>query len=572
VGEEGKLYVRGGEDYETKTFIDGMRVIKPYHTSIPNTPVRNRFSPLMFKGTHFSTGGYSAEYGQGLSSALILDTKEKADLTRTDLTILPFGGEVAQCLAGEQMSLAGKIGYFNMMPYYSIIPQNIDWTDPPESVDANLVLRKKTGRTGILKAFGNFLWSTSQWYQHDIDVPAKKQEIRLDNLYGYFNSSYKNIIGKKWMYFVGSSWCSNHDEYSFENSDVIENTSGGQIKLAFSGDINRHIALNTGLDFFHRDQSLSHRNSLDNSKNSLGFKERIFATFIEVDIYLGVDFLARAGFRSEYTRLNHTHRIDPRISLAYKTGNYGTISLAYGHFQQAASDDLLRIVPELDNERSTHYILNYQYINEGSSFRIEMYYKQYRNLVKYDPPDMYNPLTYHNSGTGYARGIDIFWRDSYGSIKNADYWISYSFLDTKRDYRDFAEMAIPDYTSHHNLSIVYKQFFPRLKSFLGGTYAFASRRPYHDPNSNGFNTARTGCYHDLSASIAYMVTEKIGAFVMCSNILGIENVFGYEYSTTINEKGFYNRRAIVPPARRFFIIGATLTFSKKGVMNQLRSL
>ena len=34
VGEEGRLFVRGGDGYETKTFIDGMQVLEPYSLSI----------------------------------------------------------------------------------------------------------------------------------------------------------------------------------------------------------------------------------------------------------------------------------------------------------------------------------------------------------------------------------------------------------------------------------------------------------------------------------------------------------------------------------------------------------
>jgi hypothetical protein len=571
VGEEGKLYVRGGEDYETKTFIDGMRVIKPYHTSVPYTPTRNRFSPFMFKGTSFSTGGYSAEFGQGLSSALILSTKERADQTRTDLTIIPFGGEVAQCLAGEKSSLAGKVGYFNMKPYNAIIPQNIDWIKAPESVEANLVLRSQIGKTGNIKAYGNFLWSTSALYQYDIDDPSMRTAFQMDNLYGYFNTSYKNIIGKKWSYFAGASYSSSDDRYSYDTIKIDDHTSGGQLKLAFSGDISKKIALNTGLDFFQRDHTFSYLNMADDNQSVLGFTEQILATFLEADIYFTNDFLARVGLRAEYGWLNYTFAIDPRISLAHKVGTYGNISFAYGHFRQATNDDLLRIANEVENEKSRHYILNYQYINQGKTFRIEGYYKQYRSLVKYDRLDMYNPLNYINSGEGYARGVDIFWRDSYGTIKNADYWISYSFLDTERDYRDYPEMAIPVFVSRHNISISYKQFFPRLKSFLSGTYTFASARPYNDPNSDGFNTGRTKCYNDLSASIAYMATDNIGLFFMCSNIPGFNNEFGYLYGSTMNEEGLYNRRAVIQPAKRFIIIGATITLSKNGVMNQLRT-
>src|SRR5690606_27304614 len=67
VGETGRLFVRGGEGHETQTFIDGVWVQNAYNATADNLPSRNRFSPFMFKGTLFSTGGYSAEYSQALS-------------------------------------------------------------------------------------------------------------------------------------------------------------------------------------------------------------------------------------------------------------------------------------------------------------------------------------------------------------------------------------------------------------------------------------------------------------------------------------------------------------------------
>ena len=572
VGEEGKLYVRGGDDNETKTFIDGMRVINPYYTTFPNIPTRNRFSPFMFKGTSFSTGGYSAEFGQGLSSALILSTKEKADQTRTDLTFIPFGAEIAQCIAEEKTSMAAKLGYFNMTPYYMIVPQQIEWNDPPESVDANLVFRRKAGKNGLIKAYGNFTWSTSEMVRPDIDDPTVNSPLRLDGYYGYLNTSYKNIIGKKWTWMAGFSWSGNFDNYGIAGMNVRENSSGGQAKLAFYGDISKYFSVKAGAEYFKRDNKFSTGNSGEAFSYSPGFTERILVVFLETDIYLSKDLLARTGFRTEYGWLNREPILDPRISLAWQAGPYHTFSVAWGHFQQAARDDLLRIVNDLENEKSTHYLLSYQYNRNARIFRIEGYYKKYGNLVKFDPQNMYDPDGFSNSGTGYARGIDVFWRDCYGTIKNADYWISYSFLDTKRNYRDFPIMAIPAFASRHNVSVVYKQFIPSLKAFISGTWTFASGRPYQDPNSDEFNSGLTKSYHDLSASIAYMATDNIGTFLMCTNILGRENVFGYEYSSRLNDQGVYNRTAIVPPAKRMLVFGVTITLSKNGVMNQLRSL
>ncbi len=109
VGETGRLFVRGGDGSETRTFIDGMLVLDAYGPSAPNTPSRGRFLPFMFKGTSFSTGGYSSEFGQALSSALALDSKDEDESTRTDIGVLSVGGDVAHSQAWKGGSAAAKI-------------------------------------------------------------------------------------------------------------------------------------------------------------------------------------------------------------------------------------------------------------------------------------------------------------------------------------------------------------------------------------------------------------------------------------------------------------------------------
>jgi hypothetical protein len=48
VGEDGRLFVRGGEADETQTFVDGIRVAQPYNATTNNLPTRGRFSPFLF--------------------------------------------------------------------------------------------------------------------------------------------------------------------------------------------------------------------------------------------------------------------------------------------------------------------------------------------------------------------------------------------------------------------------------------------------------------------------------------------------------------------------------------------
>ncbi|MGB5434772.1 MAG: TonB-dependent receptor, partial [Maribacter sp.] len=94
VSGDGRLFVRGGTAGETQVFIDGLRVFQPFNATVNNIPTRGRFSPFLFKGITFSTGGYSAEYGQALSSVLLLNTTDVAEQEKTDISLMSVGGGI----------------------------------------------------------------------------------------------------------------------------------------------------------------------------------------------------------------------------------------------------------------------------------------------------------------------------------------------------------------------------------------------------------------------------------------------------------------------------------------------
>jgi vitamin B12 transporter len=202
-------------------------------------------------------------------------------------------------------------------------------------------------------------------------------------------------------------------------------------------------------------------------------------------------------------------------------------------------------------------------VSEKRTFRIEAYYKNYNRLVKSIPIEglaFDSVLT--NNGDGYAKGFDVFWRDKQ-TLKYGDYWISYSFLDTKREYRNFPVAATPAFAAKHTFSIVYKYFFPKLNLQPGFTYAFNSGRPYYNPNrpDNEFLSDMTKPYHNLSVNANYLTSIfKSFAVIVFSvtNVLGIENVFSYRYSSD-----GARREAVVATSPRFIFIGTFINIGSK---------
>jgi hypothetical protein len=567
VGEEGRLFVRGGDGNEARTFIDGLVVLDAYGPSAPNTPSRGRFLPFMFKGTSFSTGGYSAEYGQALSSALVLDSRDKSEMTRTDIGIMSVGADVAHTQVWDRSSLAAKIQYTNIRPYFGLINQEIDWELPPASIEASSAFRQQIGKNGLLKVFGNFNHTNYSLYNHAIEDYSIKQLYDLTNDYSYLNGFYRQSLNDKWSVRGGMSYTFNRNDSYLDADHTVEVDKGIHVKAVTEGSLSEQVELRTGLELINHNYRLTVDpvNEVD-VENS--FDEVISAGFVEADVFASNNFVTRGGLRLEHNNLLNKVSVDPRFSLAYKTGESGQVSMAYGKFRQSPKNQYLRVNNSLESEKADHYILNYQLVTNSRTFRVETYYKEYNDLIKFNNGDAQDLTNY---GRGYAKGLELFWRDN-RSIKNVDYWVSYSYLDTERDYLNTPYSVAPTFASAHNFSLVYKHFVSKLKSQFGMTYSYTSGRPYNDPNMDQFNGGKTKNYQDLSANVSYLPTSQVIIHFSCTNILGRDNIFGYEFSTTPDVNGLYAGRPIRQPAPRFLFLGIFITLSKEKSVNQLPTL
>jgi len=570
VGETGRLFVRGGDGSETRTFIDGMVVLDAYGPSAPNTPSRGRFLPFMFKGTSFSTGGYSAEYGQALSSALVLNSKDIAEMNQTDIGILSVGADVAHTQVWDKASASAKIGYTDIRPYFNLINQEIDWKTPPVSLEGSAAYRQKVGKDGMFKFFGNFNQSSFTLYNHDILDPSIKQLYDRDNRYRYVNGSYQQSLTSKWSVRTGLSYSYNQDKVKLDGSPMGEMENGIHAKAVLEHSVSDQVEIKLGAEFLDRQYETSRYDEISSSTLSQNFEEPLSVAFAEAEVFASNHFVVKGGGRLEYNDLIGKTSVDPRLSLAYKPGKLGQFSFAYGKFRQSAQNQYVRWNTQLNQEKAEHFILNYQIMTDRKTFRVETYYKKYDQLIKFENG---NPYLLNNQGNGYAKGIELFWRDN-ATIKNVDYWVSYSFLDTKRDYLNFPTSAVPSFASAHNLSFVYKHFITAMKTQLGFTYSYSSPRTYYNPNkpSDEFNSDKTPSYQDLSANVAYLPKNNLIIYVSCTNLLGRDNIFGYEYSTQPDVSEVYARRAIKQPAPRFLFVGVFITISKNKSINQLPNL
>ncbi len=568
VAEDGRLFVRGGEAEETQIFIDGIRVFTPYTPTTNNTPTRGRYSPFLFDGITFSTGGYSAEYGQALSSVLLLNTIDEPDQEKTDIGIMSVGATLGNSQKWEKSSLSVNASYINLAPYVALFPDRNDWEKPYEGLSGEAVFRQKTDN-GLFKLYSAFDTSNFELTQEDINAP-EGVHFKLKNRNLYFNGSYQGMISDTWSLFSGLSYTNSNFKVNFDEANVnsLENSIHAKVKLKrrFSS----RFKLNFGAEYFITDFNEDYRD-ISTEKVDYGYNNNISAAYAEADIFFSKKLAMKTGVRAEYSELFKELNIAPRLSLAYKTSDKSQISLAYGNFYQNPNSDVLKFEQDLKAQNTSHYIFNYQFNDEGKIFRAEAYYKNYDNLIKYDDEFPSFDSNYNNQGDGFARGLDLFWRDS-KSIKNVDYWLSYSYLDSERDYRSYPKAAQPNFANTHNLSVVGKYWINDWKSQVGFSYAYASGRTYTNPNLDGFLNQKTKSYNSLSINWAYLISQQKILYFSVNNVLGIRNVNGYQYANTPDMNGNFARQTLRPAADQFFFVGFFWTISEDKKSNQLDNL
>ncbi|PKV50378.1 outer membrane cobalamin receptor [Aquimarina sp. MAR_2010_214] len=568
VAEDGRLFVRGGDANETNIYIDGLRVFQPFAATTNNIPTRGRFSPFLFKGTNFSTGGYSAEYGDALSSVLLLNTIDEPDQEKTDLSFISVGLGIGNTQKWKNNSLSINAFYLNLKPYQEIISQRVDWKKPYESLSGETVYRH-TFKKGLLKVYGGLNYSEFDLVQEDINTP-EGVNFGLKNRNLYLNTSYKGSLSNDWTIATGTSFANDHNDIKIVNTNVDNNENSFHFKLKLRKRFSNRFKLNFGaeqyLAMFSENVSVPNSNVFKSS-----FDNNSTAVFTEANVFFSKKLAMQIGVRGVHNTVLEYTKVSPRASLAYKTSSKSQVSLAYGDFYQAPQQDVLKYNETLEPEKSSHYIFNYLYQNNRRTFRAEAYYKSYEELVKFDTDRPEFTSLYTNNGSGYAAGLDIFWRDN-KSIKNLEYWASYSYLDTKRDYKNYPNKATPNFAAKHNLSLVTKYWIEDWKSLMSATYNFASGRPYNDPNQSVFQNEKTKTYNSINFSWAYLISQQKILYFSVSNVLGFDNVFNYQYANTPNVDGNFSRRAIRPNADRFFIVGFFWTISDNKTDNQLDNL
>lgn len=561
-GDQTGLQVRGGDVNESSVIIDGMIAQNAFNSSVPGVSQRSRFNPFQFKGTSFSSGGYSARYGQALSAILDLQTNDLPDKSNFNAGLNMAGISLSGSKLIGNNSVEFSSNYLNLSPFYRFTPTNVNYYQVPQGGSfAFRYISKLDSSKGIFKM--NF---SRSYTKTGVEIPnpviaGDKIQFGIENNNTYLNTSFRYVIRPGKRFFTSFSYSDNSDVIQFGTKPLLNKDNRLQARAEVRKEYGQKYEDVFGLEFQH----IEFRQKFDALPEG-SFIENMPVFYYEGELKLGQRFALKPGVRSEYSSLLKKGNVSPRLAFAIKSSENGQFSFASGLFYQSANSNYLLNGYRPNFQLSAHYMLNYQWIKNSRVFRIEGYYKDYQQLVK-ENAAQYNPNQFRfvfgqldNSGSGYAQGVDFFWRDK-DLLKNLDYWISYSYVDTKRLYQNYLSKVTPDYVSPHNLNIVMKYLVEKISTNFSFTYSYASGRPYYNPNNPQFLGDKTKDYQNLALTASYLKTFKKKVFavfyVSLDNILNTQNVLGYRYSGDGKQ-----RYEVRPPLYRAVFVGMNFSFSQ----------
>lgn len=574
VSESAQLYVRGGDPTETVTLIDQAPVYHPYTLESSYGGLFSNLNTGAVKSMYFSSGGFSAKYGNVLSGVLDIETKNLPISNSINLGI----SMAASSLSGSIPLVEDKVGIrFYAQQSYT---KPIMWfngaldafTSSPTSKNLNTSLIYKYSKTGRIKLFGMLADD-----QQGVNVERAEYEgtFNGNSTNNFINLQMSDIVYSDVILKTNISYNTFKNVWKLGILNLTKKDDAFQIRTDAEKIISSNLKILVGAEFERRTQhymGIIPKEDFDIRNNAVGevLNEKLAGSrvgaYAEISraALLRIDHLfAIVGIRTDYIPGLNLNSIDPRFGVGYKLNDKSNFKIGWGIFHQIPDGRLFSESdgnPKLQFMKAIHYVVSYDYnLDNNNFFRAEAYYKDYKNLPLED-----EKFNYSNDGIGFVEGIDLIFKGILPiGLKG---WVSYGFINTKRKWMSNKTLTSSNFDITHNLSIVAKYNFTSMWQ-IGINFKYATGKPYtpiissvyrqdqniFEPIYGDDNSERYPNYKRLDFRITHL-NQLFGKYfsvfyIEALNILNINNLFGYSYNQDYSKqkviKSYFGRRTIV---------------------------
>ncbi len=312
--------------------------------------------------------------------------------------------------------------------------------------------------------------------------------------------------------------------------------------------------------------------SFDNNilLNSPAFKNSIY---IQDNWQIKNNLFSNIGFRYQYFSFNQNRHISPRLMLSYRITENLNLKFAYGiYFQHPEYNEFKFQFPSSRNtkdQQATHYLIGFQQkLGESLLFKMDVFYKEYENLISYDYNNGNKMSSRLNDAEAFSKGVNFHLKYN---LKTFAGWFSYSYLNARENnIIDNLDFYPRNTDQKHTLGFL-SNWQVNSNWQINGKYLFGSGFPYTpiylDKNRGRLiyskkNSSYLPSYQRIDLRITRTFKYswgKISSFFEIINLTNSQNVLGYN-KYTLDEFGNFSRQTI-PLLPRLPNFGIRLSFN-----------
>jgi len=585
VDEGSGLFVRGGDVNETVTLLDQATVVHPYKYESPTGGVFGTINPFLVSGTFFSSGGFSARYGNALSSVLAMESQNfpEASAYTLNLGLAAAAASIQMPLIQNKLGVrfSGNRSFTGAM--FRLNGRRDEFVEPPGGNDGNLSLIYQYSPAGRFKFF-NFV--SNDRIGVNVHQPSFAAVYRGEEINQLHNLQWSDLW-RGWLMKMSFSLNRYDTQRHLGNLNFDQRDDTYKWRLDVERELSQRARVLWGSEIERvkndfRGTVPANREVLDPDAEVHRLHENYSAqrwgVYAEIETQLSRRLTGGAGMRVDHHDLADETTLDPRLSLRYDFSRRTNLRLAWGIYHQFPEAYLFNPASgnsQLASQQAQHYIVGIEHQRDPLMIRVETYYKPYAHLVIRD-----SGRNYANRGDGEARGLDVFVK--YGAFLQTRFngWIAYSYLHSRRllprntgdSY--LYERAPSSFDITHNLTLVGKLRI--IQFFSGGlTFRYATGRPitpvagairderfgFYIPIEGSVNSERLPSFQRLDGSLSYYLpygnNNSATFYFAVSNLLNHANVLDYDYSLD-----YSSRTPRTTNYRRFIYFGVTTTLAK----------
>lgn len=469
------LIVRGGSPTENSFYVDNIEIPNINHYPLFGTsggPI-SLVNTDFIKDADFSAGGFSAAYGDRLSSVMALEFREgnrdKINM-QADFNFAGIGGIIEGPLANKRGSwmFSARRSYLDLLVDaigVGVVPK---YSDYQGKLVYDLSPRSRLSVLGIL----------------GVDYINFDRESAIDegNITDGWSKGHEYAVGANWRYLWGQRGYSNtsvsylstrskahYFETSTGNELVRQDDRDGaaQMRNVNFLKLNDRHKLEFGFDAKYEVDDYDHyasayTNFFGDSIPPLVIDKQVrspkLGGFVSYIVRPLPRWTATLGARYDYFEYTGNSSVSPRATLSYRASENTTLNGAFGIYSQTVPMVLLSQQDsnrDLKDPKAYHYILGLEeMLGVDTRLRVEGYYKWYENFpMNVDQPEMFiidemiynNYFFYHpnlrDDGRARSYGIEVtlqkkLRRGIYGLLSGA--WFRSQYEDLHGIWRNRA--------------------------------------------------------------------------------------------------------------------------------------